>query len=295
VHRDRFEAENDDRRALSGDIGLPGHQGELVNRVAAAAKRPIIVMVTGSSVDISSLKSNDQVGAILWRGYSGEASGLATADVLFGLANPSGRLTTNWYKQSFVTSWNPGIDPYTGAPNPPRNASYFDHHTRPDNATGNPGRGYRFFTGEPVYAYGHGLSYSTYEHVLLSPAMVTVGAEAVRLYAVAATRLHNFRRDSSLARVVHTTEIAVTNSGARAGSHSVLAYAVPPTAGIGGAPLRSLIGFEKIWLRPGESKRIAFAVTTHDLTLTKLEGGREVVAGLWTIEVGDAECKLVLS
>jgi beta-D-xylosidase 4 len=138
---DRFEAENDDRRALSGDIRLPGHQGDRVSKVAAAARHPIIVMVTGSSADLTQLKSNDKVGAIIWRGYSGEASGMATADVLFGRFNPSGRLTTTWYPQSFVTAWKPGIDPYTGGPNPPRNASYFDHHVRPNETTGNPGRG----------------------------------------------------------------------------------------------------------------------------------------------------------
>ena len=80
-----FESENGDFRALSGDISLPGHQADLVARVAAAAKHPITVMATGSSVDLSPLKSNPSVGAILWRGYGGEAAGQATADVLFGM------------------------------------------------------------------------------------------------------------------------------------------------------------------------------------------------------------------
>lgn len=136
---DRFEAENNDRRALSGDIGMPGHQGELVSKVAAAARKPVIVVVTGSSLDLTELKHNKNVGAILWRGYSGEAAGMATADVLFGTFNPSGRLTSTFYPQSFVTAWKSGIDPYTGGPNPPRNASYFDHHVRPNSTTGKPG------------------------------------------------------------------------------------------------------------------------------------------------------------
>ena len=107
-------------------------------------------MVTGSSVDLTDLKANSKVGAILWRGYAGEAAGMATADVIFGVVNPSGRLTTTWYSQSFVDTWKPGVDPYTGGSNSRRNASYFDHHVRPDTSTGNPGRGHRFFTGEPV-------------------------------------------------------------------------------------------------------------------------------------------------
>lgn len=289
---DRFEGENCDRRALSGDIRLPGHQEELVNKVAAAAKQPIVVMITGSSVDITSLKTNDKVGAIIWRGYSGEASGEATARVLFGLYNPSGRLTTTWYQQSFLTSWASGIDPYTGAPNPSLNASYFDHHTRPNMSTGNPGRGYRFFIGDPVYRYGHGLSYSTYEHALLSAATVTVDAQQVQLYAAAATEQNNFRRDSAITWIAHIVEVAVTNTGPGRGATSLLAYAVPPNAGANGAPLRSLIDFKKVWLEEGATKTVTIAVTSHDLTLTRLQGGRESVVGLWTIELGTVECWL---
>ena len=291
---DRFEGENNDRRALSGDIRLPGHQEELALKAAAAAKRPIIVMLTGSSVDLTALKADKKVGAIIWRGYSGEASGRATADVLFGRVNPSGRLTTTFYTQSFVTAWKPGIDPYTGASNSPQNASYFDHHVRPNSTTGNPGRGYRFYMGDPVYSFGAGLSYTTFDHVLLSPAAVRVDHLAVRSYAEDATRRHNFRRDSPAAFVVHTVEIAVTNTGTRAGSHSVLTYAVPPNAGVDGAPLRSLIGFEKVRLEVGETKRVVVPVTAHDLTLTKLSGGRAAVPGEWAIEAGEVECRIML-
>ena len=288
-----FEKENTDGRALAADIGLPGRQSELVSKVAAAAKAPITVVVTGSSVDISALKANAKVGAILWRGYSGEAAGMATADVLFGKYNPSGRLTTTWYAQSFVNAtWKSGIDPYTGAVNSPANASYFDHHTRPNSTTGNPGRGYRFFTGEPVFRFGEGLSFTTFKHQLVSTSEIAVDAQVVQEYAVKATAQHNFRRDSPLAWVAHTAKVAVSNTGARAGAHSVLAYAVPPAAGVDGAPLRSLIGFEKVWLQPGETRVVAFTLTAHDLTLTASEGGRAAALGLWTVEVGDAECHI---
>ena len=51
---------------------------------------------------------------------------------------------------AFVDHWHPGIDPYTGGPNSPRNASYFDSNMRPNATTGNPGRTHRFYTGTPV-------------------------------------------------------------------------------------------------------------------------------------------------
>ena len=294
-----FEGENNDGRALSGDIGLPGRQVELVGRVAAAAKRPIIVVLTGSSVDVTALKANSKVGAILWRGYSGEASGMALADVVFGRYNPSGRLTTTWYPQSFVTAWKPGVDPYTGATGtPPRNASFFDHHTRPNATTGNPGRTYRFYADQrapPVYKFGAGLSYTSFGHVRNSAADIRVDAVRIQQYAEMATRRSTFRRDAEQAWIAHTVKVNVTNAGDRDGAHSLLAFAVPPGAGVDGAPLRSLIGFEKVWLEPGETKGVAVMVTAHDLTLTLPQGGRSAVRGEWIIEVGHTETKVTVA
>ena len=110
-----FEGENGDYRAISGEgIALPGAQASLVDAVAAASSVPVVAVVTGSSVDISSLKSNPKVGSILWTGYSGEAAGKALADVLFGIHNPDGRLTNTFYPATFVTAWKSGTDPYEG-------------------------------------------------------------------------------------------------------------------------------------------------------------------------------------
>ena len=294
-----FEGENNDGRALSGDIGLPGLQQELVSRVAAAAKAPIIVVLTGSSVDVTELKSNPKVGAILWRGYSGEASGMALADVVFGRHNPAGRLTTTWYPQSFVTAWRPGVDPYTGAiGTPPQNASFFDHHTRPNATTGNPGRTYRFYADKrapPVYTFGAGLSYTSFGHARTSAAATLVDAVRVQQYAEMATRRSTFRRDAAQAWIAHTVKVNVTNTGDRGGAHSLLAFAVPPGAGEGGAPLRSLVGFEKVWLEPGETKGVAVEITVHDLTLTLPQGGRSAVRGEWIFEVGHTETKVTVA
>jgi hypothetical protein len=153
---DSFEGENHDYRAITADIGLPGAQQELVEAVAEQAAKPVIVLVTGTSVDLAPLKANPRVGAILWRGYAGEASGQATADVLFGKHNPAGRLTSTFYDADFVKAWRPGVDPYTGGVSPPHNASYFDHHVQPNTSSGNPGRSYRYYTGTPAYAFGTG-------------------------------------------------------------------------------------------------------------------------------------------
>ena len=73
------------RRAIDG-AGSDCSQAALVAAVAKAAAAPITVLVTGSSVDLTPIKANPMVGSILWRGYSGEAAGQATADVIFGTA-----------------------------------------------------------------------------------------------------------------------------------------------------------------------------------------------------------------
>jgi len=273
----------------------------LVTLVAAAAKQPVIVIVTGSSVDLTLLKAHPRVGAILWRGYCGEAAGQATADLIFGAVSPSARLTHTFYPQSFVTAWKHGIDPYTGAVAVPRNASYFDHHVRPNATTGNPGRTHRFYTGKPVYKFGAGMSYATFSYVLLSQPQVQVGTAAVTAYAREATTLRRFirplhntnnggggRAAAAAAAAFHVMRIQVTNTGPTvASAHSVLCFASAPAAGVDGAPLESLVDFQKVFLEPGESTLIEFKLVLHDITLTRLHGGLAVAEGNWTIAVGD--------
>lgn len=80
-----IEAEFRDRTGLL----LPGHQQELVSKVAAASKGPtILVLMSGGPVDISFAKNDPRIGSVLWVGYPGQAGGTAIADVLFGSHNP---------------------------------------------------------------------------------------------------------------------------------------------------------------------------------------------------------------
>lgn len=80
-----IEAEFRDRVGLL----LPGHQQELVSRVARASRGPtILVLMSGSPIDVAFAKNDPRIGAIVWAGYPGQAGGAAIADILFGLANP---------------------------------------------------------------------------------------------------------------------------------------------------------------------------------------------------------------
>jgi hypothetical protein len=80
-----IEAETVDRTNLL----LPGHQQDLVTKVAAASKGPtILVLMSGGPVDITFAKNDPRIAGILWAGYPGQAGGAAIADILFGTANP---------------------------------------------------------------------------------------------------------------------------------------------------------------------------------------------------------------
>lgn len=97
-----IEAEFIDRAGLL----LPGHQQELVSRVARASRGPtILVLMSGGPLDVSFAKNDPRIGAILWVGYPGQAGGTAIADVLFGTTNPGNKLTfPNLCKRSKIAN-----------------------------------------------------------------------------------------------------------------------------------------------------------------------------------------------
>ena len=273
------ESEDHDRTITD----LPGVQNDLIKTVATQAKGPVIVVVmTGGAVDLTVPKSLSQVGAILWCGYPGQAGGQALADVIFGVFNPSGRLPYTIHDADF-----------------PSQVSMIDMNMRPSNnpSTPNPGRTYRFFTGKPVYNFGEGLSYTTFTYTNASVNGVSStknGAAASLPLAKVHAYTSNLPRSSLLAphlssqSVLAQVSTVVTNTGSRSGTVSVLAFAVPPDAGTNGLPLKSLFGFQKVELAPGESKTLQFAVTAHDLSCVNESGERTALGGPWRFLLGDS-------
>ena len=87
------ESEGHDRTVIT----MPGAQDELITKVAAAAKGPVVlVLLSGGAIDVSAHVANPKIGAILWGGYPGQSGGTAIAETLFGRNNPSGKLTQTW-------------------------------------------------------------------------------------------------------------------------------------------------------------------------------------------------------
>ncbi|KAL0490275.1 hypothetical protein AKO1_006463 [Acrasis kona] len=134
----QIESEGLDRKSIS----FPGVQSELISELTKNSKKPIIVvLVNGGPIDISELKSNDKIGAIVEAWYGGQSAGRAISDVIFGKYNPGGRLPVTFYPNKYID-----LIPLTNM-----------------NMRPYPGRTYRYLQIEPVYKFGHGLSYTTFK------------------------------------------------------------------------------------------------------------------------------------
>ena len=288
-----LEQENFDFRAFA-DFGLGLPPGQLAAaRAVLKLGKPTVLLLTGASVDATPILRD--VDAVLWAGYAGQFGGEAVAAALAGHANPSGRLPMTWYAQDFYEAWTaPALDPYTGAVNASSaNASYFDASLLPNNATGNPGRTYRYYTKTPVYAFGAGRSYSNVTSALASPADAAVDVAAVAAHAAEAAREAVFVRASPRVAtdvVVYTLEVVVTNEGPYAGAQTLLVFAAPPAPGVDGAPLEQLVDFGKTaTLAVGASATLRVPIHAHDLTLVDAaRGGRAAAPGLWTLRASVA-------
>ncbi|KAJ6791792.1 beta-D-xylosidase 4-like [Iris pallida] len=231
--------------------------------------------MSGGPFDITFAKKNDLIPSILWVGYPGEAGGGAIADVIFGAFNPSGRLPVTWYPESFAD-----------------NVSMTDMRMRPDPSTGYPGRTYRFYTGETVYEFGDGLSYTNFEHRLVQAPARTVSVpleEGHECYSrecksvdLAGSRCGNTSLD------VH---LSVRNTGAIAGGHTVFLFVTPPS--VHNAPKKHLLGFEKVFLGGSGEGRVAFSVDVcRDLSVVDELGNRKVALGTHTLHVGSLKHSL---
>ncbi|CAL9188073.1 unnamed protein product [Musa hybrid cultivar] len=270
-----IEAEGLDRENLL----YPGEQGTLISEVAKVAKGPVIlVIMSGGPFQIKQDKVNVNISSILWAGYPGEAGGAALADIIFGRYNPSGRTPFTWYDQEYVEQV-----PMT------------DMRMRPDPASNYPGRTYRFYTGNPTYAFGYGLSYTRFDHNLVqAPEKLSITLEEGHpCYSEGCNSL-DLAGSAHCSGLQFDVHLKVQNSGGMAGSHTVLLFNTPPA--VHNAPRKQLVGFEKVFLEPNESKNVAFQVDAcRDLSVADESGNWKVPLGSHVLHVGDVTHTLTLS
>ncbi|XP_010243340.1 PREDICTED: beta-xylosidase/alpha-L-arabinofuranosidase 2-like [Nelumbo nucifera] len=266
-----IEAESRDRV----DLHLPGQQALLVTEVANVSKGPVIlVIMSGGGMDISFAKGNDKITSILWVGYPGEAGGAALSDVIFGYYNPSGRLPMTWYPQEFADKV-----PMTNM------------NMRSDLATGYPGRTYRFYTGETIYSFGDGLSYSQFNHhIVRAPKLVSVPLEEGHIcHSQRCKSIDLF--EGSCQNLAFKIHLRVRNMGRRSGSHTVLLFNTPPS--VHNAPKKHLLGFKKVFLTAQSEELVKFNVDVcKDLSVVDELGSRKVALGSHVLQVGSLKHSL---
>jgi beta-glucosidase len=230
----KVEAEGKDRR----DLNLPGAQQQLMEAVYAANPRTVLVLMNAGPLAVT--WANDHLPAILDAWYPGEAGGTAIAQTLLGGYNPGGHLPYTVYA---------GLDGV-----PPQNE--YDVSK---------GFTYLYFKGVPLYAFGHGLSYTQFKYSNLK---------------------------LSQARIASTGEIQVAfdlqNSGSRAGSEVVQLYVHQAKSNVV-QPIKSLRGFQRLTLEPGETKHITMQLPASQLSYYDVATHKFIVApGTFNVMIGSA-------
>src|SRR5437763_17065766 len=218
------------------DLNLPPPQQNLLEAIAATGKPLIVVLTNGSALAIN--WAQQHAAAILEAWYPGEEGGAAVADVLSGDYNPAGRLPVTFYKSVAQ------LPPF---------GSYSMN-----------GRTYRYFTDQPLYPFGYGLSFSSfnYSDAKVTPDQVAVGTAV-------------------------TVSARVTNASSVPGDEVVELYLSHP--GVNGAPLRALAGFQRIHLAISASQTVTFRLNDRDLSTVDEAGIRRVVPGPVEVWIGGGQ------
>jgi beta-glucosidase len=201
-----------------------------------SGKPLVVVLMNGSALAVN--WANDHANAILDAWYSGEEGGTAIAQTLAGTNNPAGRLPITFYKG---TEQLPEFEDYAMK-----------------------NRTYRYFSGEPLYGFGHGLSYTTFEYsgMKLSNSSLNAGDPL-------------------------DVEVDIKNTGKRDGDEVAELYITFPK--LPGTPLRALRGFTRVHLNAGEQKHVKLTLSPRDLSYVNEAGDRFVSTGDYLITVGGGQ------
>jgi len=215
------------------NLQLPDAQKDLLRALEATGKPLVVVLLNGSALAVN--WAQEHAAAILDAWYPGEAGGTAIAETLAGRNNPAGRLPVTFYKS--VSQLPP----------------FADYSMK--------NRTYRYFTGEPLYGFGYGLSYSSFafSNIQLSTYTVKAGQPL-------------------------TVQADVKNTSGVAGDEVAELYIEYGQRA--DAPIRALKGFQRIHLAPGQTRRVSFTLDPRDLSLATEEGALMVQPGSYTVFVG---------
>jgi len=219
-------------------IDLPDPQEKLLEQIAGLGKPVVLVLMNGSALAVNFADANANIPAILEAWYPGGQGGTAVAEALAGDFSPAGRLPITFYKSLDEL---PPFEDYSMAK-----------------------RTYRYFDGEPLYPFGYGLSYTSFDY-------------------------SNARVDSLSVDPGDDVRVAVDieNTGPMPGDEVVQLYFFHLAAV--GAPNRALRGFQRIHLERGQKRTVRFVLHGRDLSLVDQEGKNRIFRGLFEIWIGGGQ------
>lgn len=233
----------------------PGVQRELLQAVCATGKPVVLVMVHGRPWSIDWEK--DHVPAILEAWYPGEQGGNAIAGILLGEVNPSGRLNCSVPRSvghlPVTYDYKPSARGINREPGTPEK----------------PGRDYVFSSPAPLFAFGHGLSYTTFEY-------------------------NDLKIDNNASAKTVKVSVNVRNTGSRDGKEVVQLYVNDRVSSVT-TPQKMLKGFDKIELKAGEQKTVTFDLSYDELALWNASMQRVVEPGEFVVMIGRSAEDIALS
>ncbi|MCB4808927.1 glycoside hydrolase family 3 C-terminal domain-containing protein [Tamlana sp. 62-3] len=217
-------------------LALPGHQEALIKAVAATGKPTVVVLVGGSAITMANWKND--VDGIIMAWYAGENGGNGFADILFGDENPAGRL------------------PITFPVDEAQCPLYYNN-----KPTGR-GDNYHNLTGQPLFPFGYGLSYTSFEYSNIE-----------------------FSKNNMAPNESIEVTCTITNSGKLDGEEVVQLYIRDELSSVA-QPIKSLKGFQRIALKSGESKTVTFTLDSEALSMLDINLKRVVEPGDFRIMIG---------
>jgi beta-glucosidase len=217
-------------------LDLPKEEEDLLEALKGTGKPLVVVLMNGSALSVN--WADEHADAILDAWYSGEEGGTAIAQTLAGANNPAGRLPVTFYKSV-------------------EQLPVFDDYSMKN-------RTYRYFEGQPLYAFGYGLSYSKFEYSNLKLSTT------------------NLKAGDSL-----SVDADVRNVSQREGDEVVELYLIFPKSPV--APIHALRGFARMHLVAGETKHVHFTLDARDLSEVNEPGDRIVAEGAYRISVGGSQ------
>lgn len=245
------------------DIRWPGNQLELIDQLSQLGKPVVVSQMGGGQVDSSELKANDNVNSIIWGGYPGQSGGQALYDLISGKRAPAGRLVTTQYPASYADDFY-----------------QLDMDLRPSGK--NPGQTYMWYTGEPVYPFGHGLFYTTFQDRLAGTATANSTYNVTEFFTQPHSNFEFIEQKPLL-----TFHATVTNTGSTASDYSAMLFA-STTGGPAPRPIKWLVGITReAELAPGKSCAVAIDVPVGALARAAENGDLVVYPGEYELALNN--------